>query len=272
MLKIARLFVALFLLLASANVIAAGAVITARAGNAFGDASVDALPGEKFFGLGQGQHPDELERGEFFLFVVGSSGFDLFGLTRYRTTGDFDPYNAFSIRLTNLTVAPQQIELQVTSDIFSTASPNNIEIYLDAAVEDTDASGDAQFSGGSTFAGAIDMTTFALVPFALNNAFSLTTGGATTVLDVIGPGPTFGDFGVDTVEQLFMGSVGMLSPGDSVVLNGFMCIYESGGSCPERPDLSFAAVPLPGGIWFVGGALCVLFRMGGRKRGYRWTI
>tara|TARA_R110001592_G_scaffold25179_2_gene96049 strand:- start:166 stop:432 length:267 start_codon:yes stop_codon:yes gene_type:complete len=58
------------------------------------------------------------------------------------------------------------------------------------------------------------------LPLAQNNAFSLTTGDATTVLDVIGPGPTFGDFGVDTVEQLFMGSIGMLSDGDSVVLNG----------------------------------------------------
>lgn len=269
MLKIAPLFAALLFVLTPVDSIAAGAVITTRVGNAFGDANVDALPGEKYFGLGQGEDPADLEYGEFLLFVVISGGVDLFGLTRYRTTGDFDPYNAFSIQLTNLAPSPQQVEIQVSSDIFSTASPNNIEIYLDAAVEDTDSSGDAQFSGGSTFSGAIDLGTFALVPLAQNNAFSLTPGAATTVLDAIGPGANFGDFGVATVEQLFMGTIGTLSPGDSIVLNGFMCIYESGGSCPERPDLSFTVVPLPAGIWFVASALCAFFRMNGRSGGYR---
>ena len=184
----------------------------------------------------------------------------MFGYTEFRTAGDLDPYNAFSIRLTNLRPDQQQVEIQVFADIFPTGSPNDIEIYLDAAVEDTDSSGAASFADAMAFSGAFNQMQFALVPFVQNDSFSLNSGGASTVLDLIGPGPTLTDFGVSTVDQLFMSSIGVLSPGDSIVLNGFVCIYEDGGSCPERPDLSFAAVPLPAASWLLLGPLCCLLR------------
>ena len=51
MLNAVRLFVALLLMAMSCNLIAAGALITGRVGDAFGDARIDAEPGDKSYNL-----------------------------------------------------------------------------------------------------------------------------------------------------------------------------------------------------------------------------
>lgn len=239
----------------SLHAFAAGVTIQTRIGPAFADARVDAPLGSKVFN-------DDKRIFEVTVALILGGALDLFGIVDYRTTGDFDPYNAFSIQVTNLRPDPQPIELQVISDIFPTASPNTLELHLDVEVRDTNSAGGANFDAGTAFAGAINTATFSLVPFAVNNAYALTPGAATTVIDLDGPGPEFAPFGVTTIDQLFMAITGTLSPGDTVELNGFQCIFEPGGECPTPPNLRFSIVPLPapGFLMLVGLASFLRFR------------
>lgn len=205
MLRYCPLIVALILVSIPLDLAAAGATVNGRIGPAFGDATVQAPTGSKVF---TNDSDGELEYAAFIVILGGTSGIDLFGFANDRTTGDFDPYNAFSIQLTNLTPDAQTVEIQVLADIFATGSPNSIELLLDAEVRDTNNDGDAALAGGRAIAAGINSAYFAFMPFASNDAYAPGPGVSSIVFDVNSAGPDFAPFGTNTIEQLFMSVIG----------------------------------------------------------------
>ena len=74
-------------------------------------------------------------------------------------------------------------------------------------------------------------------------------------------------FGGSLFDELAFFGGGVISPGDTVVFEGFTCIVNSGGTCPEPPELS--EVPLPPALLLFAAAWVGL---GAGGRIARWRV
>jgi hypothetical protein len=188
----------------------------------------------------------------------------------YRGAGNPDPWVAFRYDFTNDDDEP-------LSFFFSLAMPLEPRLggeivhqsVMDIIVIDSDGDGDGSFTSIT----AQNRVSVLDIDFSTNPTTviddQVILPGAGPVPDVFAgdgwvtaineplaqfdlPGE-LADSGAETVEDSFFTVGGILSPGDSFIIDGFTCFGASADVCPERPDL--ATIPVPAAAWLFASAL-----------------
>jgi len=200
--------------------------------------------------------------------IIIFRGLDIFGQGALAARANRDPYLAFRYDLTNFTDATQFFFLRLAVDTVNTGPIVESDAFMDWRIIDTDGSGAASVSDGQVAAnlgtdvGAFLSFATPLSPPAESGILNISGVDALVVMDQTGATPDPADFfGSNFFTSLEMQALGFVSPGDTVVIQGFACIADVTQSCPVRPDLNslFAsAVPVPAAIWLFGSALGIL--------------
>lgn len=187
-------------------------------------------------------------------------GTNLFGLVNYTTAGNFDPWFATRIAITNLTDDPQSVgaSLRFPMEPVLTPATPPFAIFtglFTAELEDANGDGSASYTGGGAgFALFEPVLGASLTP---SHSVQLMAPGLAVVYDIAGtPIPASPRIGQWNGMEFVHLAGGQLSPHDSIEFYVFGCVAPVGTSCPAAPELSL--VPHPPALWLLVSALAAL--------------
>ena len=187
-------------------------------------------------------------------------GLNLFGqvelLTKHRT----EPWAAFRLSFTNERDVPTHVFYEARFITIDMVGNSDVEALLDISVLDTSGDGSASFATSFAAFEAWNFSEFDFNRFPGTGAdaadLNVMAGQTLRQVDVNATiAPMFG--ASPLFNELNFSGNGIISPGDTFILEGFTCIVSSGGSCPVPPDLS-AIVPIPTAFLLFGSALAGL--------------
>ena len=189
-----------------------------------------------------------------------------------RAYGNQDPWASFRYAYTNETEVPIEFFFALNMPIQRIGGQIFLESYLDIQVFDTDKNNEASFT--SVFAnnrlnvldidfgpggGVIQANVELPGSGDINDIFA--SDGLVKAIDeplsLFDLAAELEDSGAETVEDANFWVGGILSAGDSFIIDGFSCFSNSSEFCPEelREVYSYSPVPLPPAIWLFGSAL-----------------
>jgi hypothetical protein len=206
--------------------------------------------------------PDKLfsdeTAGPFSLIFLG--GTNMFGIGTYTVAGNFDPYFAARIAITNLTDDPQSVGASFRFPMEPVLTPSTPPFstftgLFTAELADANGDGSASYTGGG--AGFALFEPILGASLTSSHSVQLTAPGLAGVYDIaempIPASPRIGQWnGMEFVHL----DGGQLSPHDTIEFYVFGCVALPSTSCPAPPEL--VLVPEPTIFWLLASSFAGL--------------
>jgi hypothetical protein len=261
-LRVASLIALVFLLYASeARAVSINIFLSVGPATAVDDL---ARPGKVF-----DPFPDEGTGEVIAAIAIAAFGGDIFGIGSYRVDGNFDPYFAARIAITNVTDDPQSVGASVrfpmqpvlTPSPFTPPVPAFTGLFT-AELKDANGDGSASYTGGG--AGFALFAEFFGAALTSSHSVQLTEPGLAAIYDIAGAAIPASPTGQWNGMEFVHLAGGQLSPHDQIEFYVFGCVALPGTSCPAPPELSLAGdpqspiVPEPATFWLFASAFGAL--------------
>lgn len=192
----------------------------------------------------------------------------------WQFTGNPDPWVAYRYSFTNDDDTPLEFFFSLAMPLEPRlGGPIVHQSVMDVLVLDSDGDGDGSFTSinARNRVSVLDIDFSTNPPTVVDDQVILpgagpiddifaSDGWVNVINEPLGPFDLPGeleDSGAETVEDSFFTVGGVLSPGDSFIIDGFTCFSSSSEDCPARPDLG-PVIPVPAAVWLFGSAIGLL--------------